>query len=144
MDFPLTILDTYEDFSRITLKSLVSWPEFAFLDANYPLGTLYLYPIPAATIYDIHILITDVLTQFPDLTTDINLPPEYLAAILLSLGEWLRLYYQMPPDPALTGMARAARETLIEANTEIPLLQMPSEVVGGGGDSGAIYTGGFT
>ena len=143
IDFPLTILTSFEDYSRIALKSLVSWPQYAFLDSGFPLASIYVWPVPAAGTYSLHVLVKAPLTQFADLTTDINLPPEYMEALLYSLGERLRLSYQLEPDRQLSRLAAAARDAVMSANVQIPLLQMPAGLINGGGDSGAIYDGGF-
>lgn len=131
ISYPLQIIEAYEDYANISLKSLVSFPSYAFYDPGYPTGTLYAWPIPS-NIYTVHILVKSQLSAIANLSDDINLPPEYEAAIIWNLAEWIRPAYQLPPDPQVTMMAKNTRNTLYKANTQIPRLSMPPTLVKNG------------
>lgn len=128
VDYPLEVLQSWEDFSRIRLKSLVAFPQAVFLDAGWPLATLHIYPIPNATIYETHL---QVLAQLPvkyaTLATLVNLPYEYYYAILTNGALRLRPKYQIPtyPGDPLPGLAKDALNVLRGANTQIARLQLP-------------------
>jgi hypothetical protein len=47
---------SYEDYARIGLKNLNSWPSYFFYDASFPYGRVYIWPIPTSD-YEIHLLI---------------------------------------------------------------------------------------
>jgi len=129
VDYPLQILFSYEDYARISLKTLVSFANCIFYDSAYPLGKIYPWPIPQANIYEVHLLLKEVLSDFPSLTTQFAFPPEYYAAIHYNLVIRLRMAYRMPEDVGLAGLAKDALETLRSANAQIPSLVMPDNLV---------------
>jgi len=129
VDYPLALLASMEDYSRIALKSLVSFSQCIFYDSSYPLGRIYPWPVPQASIYEVHVLLKDVLSTFPDLTTSFSFPPEYLGALHYNLVVRTRAAYRMPDDPVLAGLAKDALETLRSANAQIPSLVMPDNLV---------------
>ncbi len=54
--FALRKIFSYEDYIRITLKELTTWPMAFFYDAAWPLGNVFVWPIPNAQ-YEIHLLV---------------------------------------------------------------------------------------
>lgn len=130
VDFPLKLLQTMEDYSRITLKSLTSFPNSIFYDSAWPLGKVYPWPIPQGSMYSLHVVIKAQLpTSFPTLATSVVLPPEYFAAIVYPLAVRLCPKYGKQADPMLVGMAKDAIATVKAANTAIAELVMPSELL---------------
>jgi hypothetical protein len=133
IDFPLTILESKEDYSRIALKSLSTFPRYIFYDSAYPTGNVYTWPVLPAGIFELHILVKDVLTQFATLTTPINLPPEYYEALWSNLSLRLRTIYKIPAPPPgqddVKDLAKASLDTIRGANTQIPRLMMPRSVI---------------
>jgi hypothetical protein len=55
IDFPLQILQAREDYNRIALKTMGTLPQVIFYDSAYPLGVIYPWPVPQASIYQIHL-----------------------------------------------------------------------------------------
>ena len=55
VSYPLRQVFSYEDYARITLKELNSFPGWFFYDAHYPNGNVYVWPIPSAS-YLIHLI----------------------------------------------------------------------------------------
>ena len=134
VDYTLEILETWEDYNKIVLKKLITFPGYIFLDPAYPVGLLYVWPIPQANIYSINVLVKatliDIITA-TGLTTplDATLPNEYFKAIYESLAEILRSAYRLPPDPGLSGRAKESREVLRDANAAIARLRMPDDLI---------------
>src|SRR5665647_3672357 len=60
VDTPLVVVQSREQWSRLALKSLISFPKDIFLDTAFPLGLVHLYPWPNAGLYEIHIVVKDV------------------------------------------------------------------------------------
>ncbi len=148
VDFPLDILMAHEDYANISLKQLVSFPSLIFYDSGFPYGTLYVYPI-ASSLFEIHIIVKETLTQFTNLTTLINFPPEYQEALIWNLAARLRPMYQLPPDPTVVGVAKDALGIIRGANSQVPRLSMPAGLTRGGGawqshGTGGIQEGTFT
>lgn len=124
IDYPVTLLDSREDYAKIALKGLTSFPEWAFYDASYPMGSLLYYPIPNAS-FELHILTMEVLPQFAAPGTTINLPPPYISAIRYNLGPYLAPSYQIEPLPSLVRRAANAKRIIKRMNAQIQSMQMP-------------------
>jgi len=129
VDYPLQILFSYEDYARITLKTLVSFSQCIFYDSAWPMGKIYPWPLPQANLYEVHIILKHVLDEFTDLTSTFNFPPEYLAALHYNLVVRTRAAYRLPPDPTYEGLAKDSMQTVRSANTQIPSLVMPDNLV---------------
>ena len=132
VDYPLELLESYEDYSRIALKQLQTFPSYVFYDPGYPLGTVYFWPVPQPTLYQMYVLAKiNLSTLFSSqvVVLDNILPNEYFQAIYLSLAEILRTAYRLPLDPALSARAKEAREVLRGANTALARLRMPQNLI---------------
>jgi hypothetical protein len=130
VDFPLTILQSMEDYSQIALKYLTTWPTAVFYDAAYPLGQIYPTPIPNVANSELHVLIKDTLNQFPTLTTPCNLPPEYFEAIWSNLALRIGATWPGANVNALTiGLAKASLQVIRKANAQVPRLRLPRSLV---------------
>jgi hypothetical protein len=133
VDYPLDLLESWEDYNRIALKGLKTFPGHIFYDPGYPLGTLYVWPVPQATIYAINILVKTTLSNLVagglSVVLDSTLPPMYYQAIYLSLAEILRAAYRLPPDQSLSLRAKDARQTVRGANTALARLRMPTDLI---------------
>jgi hypothetical protein len=132
IDYPLELIESREAYNNIALKSLSTFPTSIFYDADYPTGTIYPWPVPQATIYEIHLTLKDTLAQFTTLNQVINMPPEFVAAMKFNLAIRLRQSYQLPVDIALVGLAKDSLAVIRGANTQIPTLNMPSDLIRGG------------
>lgn len=130
VDYPLTPIPSREDYNRIVLKNMGTWPALYFYDSGYPEGQLYVWPLPAAGQFDLHISVKKNLDRFTSLAQEIEFPPEYEAALFQNLVVQLRAAYQLAADPVRVGLAKDALAVLRGANAQIPMMQMPSAVVG--------------
>jgi hypothetical protein len=124
VDYRISMIDAREDYSRISLKTLSSFPEWAFYDSAYPLGNLFLYPVPNSS-YELHIVTMETLPQLATAGTSVNLPPPYLAALRYNLAIYLCPSYQLEPTPSLVRLATNAKRVIKRMNTQIPQLTMP-------------------
>lgn len=128
IDYPLAILESREDYSRIGLKQLTTIPQYIFYDAAYPLGVLYPWPVVQTTQYEIHILLKSQLSQFANLADSINLPAQYYGALRYNLACRVRGMYQLPPDPTLVSLATDSLSTIRNMNAQVPRLRMPAGI----------------
>lgn len=126
VDYPLEILESREDYNEIVLKTLVSWPRYIFFDSGNPLGSVYPWPVPQASLYELHITLKQTLPQFASYTQAINLPEEYTEGLWTNLAIRLGALY---PGAAVTDdtrrLATASLETIRVANAQVPRLLMP-------------------
>jgi len=132
IDYALQIIQSKEDYNLIAMKTLGTWPSCVFYDSGWPTGTVFFWPLPQAGQFDLHITIKQPIDQFASLTSDLNMPPEYEAAIYHNLVVRLRSAYQLPSDPVQVDLAKEALNVLRGANAQIATLRMPRAVVGRG------------
>lgn len=130
VDFQLQILQSMEDYNWITLKNLMAGPgEAVFLDTAWPLSFLYVWPVPQALVYEIHVTVYESLPyQYADPATRFELPFEYYGALLYNLAIRLRPKYRLGTYPGdhLPGMAKDSLAVLRAGQTQIAKLRMPS------------------
>lgn len=131
-DWPLDVIDAYEDYAAIRLKTLGTFSTAVFYDPGFPVATLRPWPVPAASIYELHILCKQTLAQFPSLQSPMVFPPEYAAALEWCMARRFRVAFQMPSDPDLNTLAAQGKNIIRKANTQIPTLRMPSELIQNG------------
>lgn len=131
VDTPMDLLQSMEDYSLISLKSLTSLSFSMFYDPVFPTGVLYPWPIPNDGLYELHILVKAQLGAYTSLAQVLVLPPEYEGAIEWNLAERIRAAYRLPPSEDISRFARDALNVIRNANTQIPRLQMPRDVVVG-------------
>lgn len=144
VDWPLDVLSSREDYARIGLKGLATFPSAVYYDAGYPFGTFYVWPVPQAGAWQIHIAVKAALPTFATLEDDLDLPPEYYEALLYNLAVRLRSAFQLPPDAIVIGLAKSALDTIRSANTQVAELQMPNSLLPWWGSaSGGMAWGGF-
>ena len=136
VDISLGIIEAKEDWSHIVIKDLKSIPSAVFYDSAFPIARVTFFPVPPASLYELHIVTKASLPVYATLDDALNLPPEYLDAVVNNLA--LRIVAATPgsqPSPLLLGQARASLETIKMANSQIATLSLPS-ILGGrrGGD----------
>jgi hypothetical protein len=129
VDYPLEIIQSREDYNLITIKTLGTFPTNIFYDSNYPLGSVFPWPVPQASIYSIFITVKQPLTAFTSLGQTISMPPEYVAALKWNLAVRLRPSYQLPVDKQISDVAAGSLSVLRGANAQIPSLIMPPDLV---------------
>lgn len=132
IDTPLAVTHAREDYSRLALKGLVAFPKSAFYDAASPMGNLFVYPIPNASIYEIHIVLRDTWPVVIGANTSFaNFPPHAIPAMKFNLARILRQAYGKGrnPDNELNTLAAGYLETLRNSQTQVPELLMPKLLV---------------
>lgn len=131
IDYPLFALEAMEDYSRIALKGMVSFPGAYYYDPAYPLGRFFLYPLPTNSIYGCGIVIRDQLPiQFLTSADIFSLPPIYYNAFYLNLAIRLRPSkgIRTGPGDELPKLAQGARAAIKGSMTQIASLALPQEL----------------
>jgi hypothetical protein len=126
VDIPLHIIQSHEDYARIAVKNVGTLPWQVFYDPVWPVGVLFPWPVPQASLYELHIGFKVVLPRFSSVAQVINFPPEYEFALNWDLVNFLRESYQMPPSPQAMAFARRTKNAIRLANTQVGVLRMPS------------------
>jgi hypothetical protein len=132
-DWPLEVIDAYEDYAAIRLKTLGTFSAAVFYDPGWPVATLKPWPVPQQSIYELHILCKQTLPRFPNLQASVAFPPEYGAALKWCLARRFKVGFQMPADSSLNGLAAQGKNIIRKANAQIPTLRMPRELINNGG-----------
>lgn len=127
VDYPLRVLQSREDYSKIALKTMVSFPGCVFLDTDWPAGKVYVYPVMQANIYELHLGIRCQLPiSWPTLATKFILPFEYYGAMLYNLALRLGPKYGITPSQELREAAKDSLNVLDSGNAQIAALGVPS------------------
>lgn len=136
VSYPLEILMAREDYNKIVLKSLVTWPQYLFFDSAFPLANVYINPIPPAGQFTIHLSIKAPLPDPANQSGEMGVPPEYNQAIILNLAVLLAISYGLPVPQDLRIEAVKSLNVIRGANTQIGRLDMPIGIADGGGGAG--------
>lgn len=126
VDLQLQLIPSYENYAEISLKNIGNIAAAAYYNSTWPYGQLYVWPVPPAGKYQIHILVKNQLQSFPDLTTAFNMPPEYLAAIFWNLVCYIKPHFQLDPDPSAVAYAFDALQTIRASNSQITNRVLPA------------------
>lgn len=132
IDYPMTLIYSREDYNKIALKQLQSFPGYVFFDSSWPVGRLFPWPVPQPNIYELHVSIKEQLPAvFATLATPFSIPFEYYNAMMTNLAIRLRPKYGIVPQQGdhLAGMARNSLNTLKLSNYQISRLQIPGDLV---------------
>ena len=124
VSLPLSQVFSYEDYARITVKNLNTFPENFFYDNAFPLSNLFIWPIPDAS-YTIHVIVESDLGWPNTLDSVFTMPEEYSEAVHYNLAMRICSAYQIDPQASTSGLAKVALNTIKVANTQIPELGMP-------------------
>ncbi len=131
IDYPLELLQSREDYNNIALKNLISFPQCIFYDPGdgVTAGTIFPWPVPQANIYEIHLTLKAILSEFLALNQTVALPVEYYNALHWNLAVRLRTAYDLPPKPMDVALAKKSLAVIRGANAAIARLTMPTDLV---------------
>lgn len=127
VSMPLRAIFSREDYDRVVLKSLNSFPEAFFYDATWAggLGNVFITPIPSSA-YRIYLTVKANLDFPTSLDDQIELPNGYEETIHYNLTIRLCGAYQRPVNPVTAAMAKSGLNAIKVANVQIPQLGMPA------------------
>ena len=132
IDFPMDIMLSRQQYDRISLKSLGSWPAAIYYDPTVQVGTLYIWPIPVQTLFSLYIAWQEAIDfaseQAPSVELETLVPAETQEAIIYNLAQRLIINYKLPPDAEVSKQAKATLNTLRQTNYAMAPLQMPQSL----------------
>lgn len=130
IDYPLEII-SHEEYQNVSMKTLSSVPRAIYYQPNYPLGTVYFYPVPNVA-YPVGISQSVQLTKFSELRHELSLPPGYLKALIWNLAVEIAPEYGKAVDEITAKKAIESKELLKGKNQKIPQLHLESMYLGHG------------
>lgn len=142
LDFPLEILENQDEYQDISLKELGSFPAAIWHSPDYPVSSVWPWPIPPEGQFELHIIYRSGLPEYTALTDPLNLPPEYIRALRYELAALIQMNYGRPLDTGLLAALGGTKATIKSTNARIRTMEMPDGVMpfnaGTGGISGAV------
>jgi hypothetical protein len=129
-EYPLEIL-TLDQWAAISIKSVQSTlPSRLYYEPEYPLGVLYLWPIPTAA-NKLVLYSLKSLTSFTSLDTDLSFPPGYERALRYNLAIELVAEYGKSVSGEVGTIAVESKANIQRINIKENLLGMDSALLGG-------------
>ena len=139
--YPARVID-YTEWKDIVYKSATTMvPSLVFYEATIPDGVVHLWPIPSGG--SINLQVTNQVVSFPDLSTDIDIPPGYEEMLVKNLAARISPQYPGCVLSALTvAMAQKSLSNIRKTNNSIPLLKVDRALPGRGSSGLADFMGG--
>jgi hypothetical protein len=147
LDYPIDVTMDQGQYTQFLLKNQPApWPLVAWYNPTMPTGTLYFYPNPSSA-GELHLFIDQILSEFANLTTDINLPQGYSRALKWGLARELCAEFGFPLTPNIEKLAKESLD-MIKSLNEVPAPVSNFDAsllnLGSRGDYSWILHGGFS
>ncbi len=114
--WPVDLL-TDTDWNLIRNTSVQSQiPLYGFYDPQDPVGIINVWPKPIPPLYTLHWTSYLQLTEFPNLTDDVDVPVGYEEAYVENLKVRLCPYFGKPVPPDIRALAMETRGTIKRTN----------------------------
>lgn len=103
-------IKSYEEYRQLTITNIFSLPSVAYIDTDYPIQNIYLFP-GLAVGYKIRVTGRAYLTEFENVTDAYNHPPELFQCLVLALA--LKIAPMFGTDPnSMIGIQQALSSAL--------------------------------
>lgn len=132
VDIHLAIIESKEDWAHVSIKDLKSLPAAVYYDSIFPIGHVRFWPVPPAAIYELHLVVKTPLPTYTTLVDPLNVPDEYIEAMMWSLCVRMQMAYGLPARSDHVGAMKQAMNVIMLANSQIPQLSLPNFGRGGG------------
>ena len=120
LSIPLRKVDD-DDYSSIGLRGLRStYPTVWYDNGNFPLRTLYFWPVPAQN-WAVELWLWAPLNQDVDLDAELNLPPGYERYLRYKLALELAPEFGKEVPPNVVAIANEAEANVKRLNQQTPL-----------------------
>ncbi len=138
-DNPLT-QNNARQYSSIQNKSQTGDADLFYYDNNYPLGNIFLWPIPDSS-YTLTLYSKKELTQFTALTTDVDLALGMKRMLVYNFALEIAGEYGIEPSLNVRNIANESKKAIINMNSRnnLPVSGLDSALQPKGGFN--IYTG---
>lgn len=124
-----------DDYAGVVIKTQQQpIVERYFYVNDNPLGTIILYPVPSQAI-QVTFFTDRVLTQIPNLATQMIYPPGYYIAMRYTLAILLASEYGAPVTDSITSVAVSSKANIKRANKRKQFAKFDSALTSDGGGS---------
>lgn len=135
--YPLEVLRDRSQYDSIPIKTTQSTlPQYLFMDPAFPLGVVYLFPVPSAQL-TLKLNTWQALQAFAALTTDLSLPPGYEDAIVFNLTVRFGLEFGKKIDDDVKALAVSTKAAIKNLNLPSMVARLDSGVGNLGRSGGA-------
>lgn len=132
-DLDIYVCKSFQDYADIVSKGAQSTLITAiYYDPTYPLGTLYVWPIPSDSSYSLVLWLWGVLSTYTSVNNVVSLPPGYELAIRANLAVHLSPRYGRPVSNELAMMANQSKAQLKRTNVDVPTMGFDRSLGGSG------------
>lgn len=132
IDYPIKGVITRAQYDAIPDKTTESaYPDYLFYDTTYPLGTIYGWPVPSASI-SFYLSSWKQLQSFTSLTTSLSLPPGYQQLIEYNLPDVIAPEFGKSVPENVTRIAMKSIATIKRVNMPSMVAQLDAGIVGSG------------
>lgn len=138
IDTPLVFL-TKDQYDSIEIKTEQGDPRYIYYDGNYPLGTIYLNPVPVGGTITINTV--KPLSSFSTLDAAFSMPGEYQMAIEFNLAVLMAPEYETEPSPTVFRNAIKTKRIVMTQNGFSDKILSSVDVPDGYNVTGNIYSG---
>lgn len=118
---PLSIWD-YQTWANYRYIAAQGPPNGFYNDQNYPLSTLYFYPIPDQA-YGLELYVWRPLAIGTDLSANVTFPPGYYDLLLYNLAKRFCGLFDRPIPPLVLEMAQKTTVEVLGPNGPSPLIE---------------------
>lgn len=132
-DLEIYVAKSYSDYADIVAKGSSSNLITAiYYDPTYPLGTIYVWPVPSDSSYRLVLWTWKTVTEYTSVATVISLPPGYERALRSNLAVELAPRYGREISAVLASTAVESKAQLKRMNMDIPTLTFDRGLGGSG------------
>jgi len=123
-----------------TIKSLTSsLPTDFYYSPDWPLGSIYFWPIPTAT-HNVLLQFRTVLTEYTGYAQNFSLPPGYWDAIVYMLAVSICPIFERTASPELVALMKASMKAIQVNNISSPRLSSDAPSGNGSNDCRPDYS----
>jgi len=130
---PMAVL-TESEWAGIGVRTVTSaLPHSLYYEPSYPLGTIWLYPVPSDSTAQIKLWVPTPVAALGGLAATLSLPPGYRKALIYNLAVELYSWAGRQADPVVVGIAIRTKANIKNANVTPHYLTCDPAIVSPGG-----------
>jgi hypothetical protein len=143
LELPLDLL-TDSEWQSVAVKGVPSiYPTKAWITGNYPLNSIFLWPVPSDSTVDLVIYAWGKTEAFTSLNDDVVFPNGYEEAIITNLAVMASAGFGVQPMPSLVMRSQSSRSKVQSLNLDPLYATIDNGLVGGKGRTNAVRTFGM-